>query len=473
MRFKSLITLLLLFSFFLINANNNHLKAYQIEVNAPFAKGDKAYLGHYWKGEVYVLDSTTVSTEGIALFKNDKKLNTGQYILYIKPSIQMELLLSEDDTVENKIKIRLDKDLNKSTIDGSRDTKLYWAYIKELNKLNQKLEQKLSRIKDTQPESTDYNKVEAEYIQSIKDVDNYRRKEIEDNKGSWFSDFVKASSINLHGPHFVPKNQSEFSENKKFIRDHYFDNVDFTDTRLWNTSFFVSNMNHYLNDIVPQQIDSVAYATSYIVGQSVTSDKAFELLLSHFFNDATTSKQMWKENVWVKLAQDYIFDKNVNWIDSTQYSNLKASYSLIEQNLIGMKAQNLSLVTLEGDSIDTNGIEAEYTLLYFYSPSCGHCEREMPKLRNEIFPKYKELGMTVIAFDTERDKDRWIEFIEKHDLKTENWVNVSDPNFKSDYWLKYNVEGTPSLYLIDKNKTIIAKKLDMENLEKFMTLLLQ
>src|SRR5690606_24455310 len=106
----------------------------------------------------------------------------------------------------------------------------------------------------------------------------------------------------------------------------------------------------------------------------------FKEMLSKLTNESLKSLRMGDENIWARLAEDYIFDKDVVWIDSAQNSELRKQYELIKNNRVGMKAHNLILQTLEGDIINTNDIDAEYLLLYFSNPRCGHCQTATPEL---------------------------------------------------------------------------------------------
>lgn len=427
MRFKILI--LAIFCF-VINSNihaENH-SGYKIQISAPSYKGSTVYFANYWAGNPYIKDSLQFDKKGVAIFEGKETLPTGQYLLYIDNSLRLELLIDEKEQSDIKIELAK-KDISKSKINGSKDTQLLWEYI-----TNQQKNKEQNNILDK-------------------------------NKGTWFTQFVHANQP-IKVPHSEPENNQQAHENRSYVQEHYFDRIDFTDERLWRTSFFVPMVNNYLEEWIPQHPDTIAARSSWIVSQTKANEFCFENMLSTLVNQATTSKVMGMENVWAKLAEDYIFDKNISWIDSTQYSNLKRDYSLIELNRLGMPAQNLNLVTIEGDSINTNDIEAELLLLYFYSPDCSYCQEETKKLVNELFPKYKDSGLKIVAINLVHNLDKWQNYIEQKQMT--EWINAADPNFSSQYWLKYDVSGTPSIYLLNRDKVIIAKKLDVENLIKYI-----
>ena len=68
--------------------------------------------------------------------------------------------------------------------------------------------------------------------------------------------------------------------------------------------------------------------------------------------------------------------------------------------------------------------------------------------------------------EQEEDKKEWGDFIEKQGL--ENWINAWDPYNQSGFRLFYDIRSTPSIYLLDRGKKIIAKRIDVETLEKVL-----
>ena len=61
---------------------------------------------------------------------------------------------------------------------------------------------------------------------------------------------------------------------------------------------------------------------------------------------------------------------------------------------------------------------------------------------------------------TTADKTKWKKYIEDNRL---DWINGWDPERRTNYGLYYNVESTPMIYVLDRNKAIIAKKLSVDD----------
>lgn len=458
------ILLLFILSIFQVKASDKDESGYKIEIVAPL-KGDSiARLGKYWNGAVYSIDSVRLSKDGKGVLQSDKKLDAGQYLLYIRPSIQLDILIDKE---QSNISIHIDENnFAKSTISGNKDTRLLWDYLIEMDKTRSERESLQKKLKDEEVSK----QKDEEYQVRINEIDSIRshftKKLVENNKNTWFYTFLKAMNYKLPIPYPDPKTAKEIEINKVYARKHAFDNVNLQDPRLWNTSFLITYIDNYMDDLVDQNPDSLASAASQLVASTQGNDYCFERMLSYLTNDAIKSQVMGRENIWARLFEDYILDKNISWIDSTQYSSLRNNYEKIKNNRIGMVAHGINLVDREGQVINTNDFDAPFTVLYFYSPTCGHCKHETPVIHNEIYQKYKDKGLAFIAIDIEQDSALWNKFID--DNKLTDWVNCSDPGYKSEYWMYYDVENIPAIFVLDKDKKIIAKKLDKDNLEKVL-----
>jgi len=87
----------------------------------------------------------------------------------------------------------------------------------------------------------------------------------------------------------------------------------------------------------------------------------------------------------------------------------------------------------------------------FWSTSCSHCLNEIPQLYEFIKDKK---GLNVIAIALEEDE---VDF-NKYTSKFEKWTNILGLNkWQNPLAKAYQINATPSYFVLDKNKKIIAK----------------
>jgi thiol-disulfide isomerase/thioredoxin len=125
----------------------------------------------------------------------------------------------------------------------------------------------------------------------------------------------------------------------------------------------------------------------------------------------------------------------------------------------------LSLLDPAGKKVSVQSIAAEYTVLFFYAPTCGHCKEASPVLK-AFYDKNKASGIKVMAISTEHNKEEWASFIKTYHL--EELINGFDALQEIDFLKKFDVVTTPTIYILDKNKKIIARKMPVEQLDDFL-----
>jgi peroxiredoxin len=127
---------------------------------------------------------------------------------------------------------------------------------------------------------------------------------------------------------------------------------------------------------------------------------------------------------------------------------------------IGETVPNIILSDTSGKRIDLSEINSDKVLILFYASWCPHCQSIIPKIRS-IYKDKKRLEVLAISLDT--NKFEWLNFIRDNNL---NWLNVSDlKGWDSDVAESYYIYATPTMFLLDKDKKIIAKPLTFQELK--------
>ena len=111
-------------------------------------------------------------------------------------------------------------------------------------------------------------------------------------------------------------------------------------------------------------------------------------------------------------------------------------------------------------------INAEYLILFFWDPDCGHCEQEIPKLK-EFYDSFKEkYNLEIFSVCSDTSVVKWKKGIIKRGM---NWINVDGPRtLTGDYHEQYDITTTPVIYILNRNKEIIAKHLRTDQIAQFL-----
>ena len=152
---------------------------------------------------------------------------------------------------------------------------------------------------------------------------------------------------------------------------------------------------------------------------------------------------------------------------------------MLMANLIGLKAADLEMVDTAGKPSPLYKLVADYTIICFWDPTCGHCKEEVPRLDSIYRASWKKHGVkiyAVLSADSKEDlKPEWKKFIREH--KLEDWTNVYQTKEmekavieaqKAGYRQLYDITLTPTIYLLDNEKRIIGKKLTWQQLDELL-----
>ena len=462
-------TLLLGFCFIgLLSAQENNKKGYSVSVKVDGLSDTMVYLAYYYgKGQFY-RDTAKFDESGLAVFEKDDSLEHGMYTVLLK---QTKLFDFMADSQEMSFETDTSDYLRNIKVKGSEESKLFFDYLHYLNKQQLKAKRLQDELKSAKPKKAAELKEELAELDT--EVKEYIAQLHEDHKGTLTSNFVKG----LAYPEVpeAPKNEDGSIDSTfefRYFKNHFFDNIDFSDGRLVRTSIFHEKITYYLDKLTYQNVDSIIESVDLILTKAEQSPDLFRYALSYMTSKYERSDKMGMDAVFVHLGKNYFMKgKAKPWFSDKQLEKLEERVKALDPLLIGKKAPNIVVKdTAMEKFIQLYDVEANYTIVYIWSPECGHCKKATPKLK-KIYDNYKDKGVEVFAVGNEFENEEWIRFIQKHKL---DWINGSDgEDFTSNFRSLYDVYSTPQTYLLDKDKKIIAKKVSVEALEEILNYYLE
>ncbi|MBI4646340.1 MAG: redoxin domain-containing protein [Bacteroidia bacterium] len=245
---------------------------------------------------------------------------------------------------------------------------------------------------------------------------------------------------------------------------HYFDNVDFSDDRVLRTPVFHQKIEDYLKLLTTPHPDSVIRAIDFISFNARANEEIFRYTLATLYNKYNTSKIMGYDAIFVHISEKYYMSGLAPWADSAFVADITKRVKELSTSLIGDKAKDFVLADTNNVRIPMYAVKAKYLILFFYEPDCGHCKKATPKMK-ALYDELHQYDIEVLGINIKTDVEEWKEFIHKYNL---NWINVADPYHQSNFRSYYDVRSTPTIFLLDKDKTIIAKRLGPEQLRELL-----
>jgi thiol-disulfide isomerase/thioredoxin len=443
-------------------------QTYDIEVKINDLSNQEVYLGYYYDGKTYVKDTIQLDATGKGSFKGDSLLEQGIYLVVLPAKIYFEILVGNDQ--EFSVETQSDNVIDNLKIKGSEENvafKDFQQFMIKKGTESSKLRQRLRSL----PEGSDSIAIiENQLDESSNEVKEYWNQLIQKHEGSLLGVIIKA----MKNPEIPEIEVPDDVENKDSVRwfhsynynrQHYFDNIDFSDQRLLLTPFFYNKLETYFTKILIQDPDTINHYIDMVATRAEANDDMFEYVIRFFFNTFQNSDIMGMDKVIVHLADNYYLTDKVDWMSEENVQKLKEHVAKLRFNLIGNVAQDLKMETLHQEYARLHEIDAEYTLVYFWEPHCGHCKKVTPKV-HELYQKYDRSEFEVFAVYTQTDKEEWSDYIIEHGY--EDWINVWDQYNLTNFRFFYNIYSTPTIYLLDKDKKIIAKRIGYDTLENIL-----
>ncbi|MEO7983332.1 MAG: thioredoxin-like domain-containing protein, partial [Bacteroidota bacterium] len=276
-----------------------------------------------------------------------------------------------------------------------------------------------------------------------------------------------------------PKTKVDSIDAYNFYKSHFWDGVNFWDGRLAYTTFFDEKIDKYFNEIVMLDPDSVILEIDKMLGPATINEEMTRFLLVKFVNRYLVQKYMWEDAVFVHLFEKYFSQKEYSWLTTQGRKTITDRAFSLMANIMGTPATDIELPDVSGKIKQLYQENAPFTIVAFWDATCSHCKEILPKLDSFYRVKWKGMGIKIYAVSKETDgtKKDWLDFI--HDQDLNDWTHVyyskTDDKARIDakipgYSQLYDVQTFPTLYLLDKDKRIIAKKLTYQQIDEVIEL---
>jgi peroxiredoxin len=442
-------------------------KGYEIAVNISGLQDSTIFLAYHMGDKQYIKDTINLDSKGCAVFSGEENLPQGIYMIVLPGKQYFEILMSTDQYFS--VNCTYTDYFNTLKFFGSDENSAFIVYQKRWVEMQKKASAINKRLQNNR-QNTDSLRILSQMQKKQEDsMKSYLHDVIKENNGNLLSLLVKAMLPVEIPPVSVPQG-SKNPDSIKWVltylynKDHFFDNIDLNDERLLRTPILQARLNTFFTNVLIQSTDTISKEIDKMIGKVKDNYKVFQFISVYLFNHFRESEIMGHDAIVVKLADEIYLSGKADWVSKDFKDDLRKQVDRIRPNLIGKKAQDLVMDSYKGIFVSLYDIKKEFTILYFWEPDCGHCAEATPKLK-AYYDKVKDQGVEVFSVCTTGERAKWEKYIEEHKL---NWINGWDPERRTNFGYYYNVESTPMIYILDRDKTIIAKKLSVDDIASFI-----
>ncbi|MFK7924649.1 MAG: redoxin domain-containing protein [Bacteroidia bacterium] len=441
-------------------------QGHKIDVTIAGLNEDEAYLAYYMGDKQYIKDTVKVSF-GSFTFEGEEPLEAGIYLVVFPPDNQyFEMIVDQDQKFS--MNTNLDDLVQNMKVKGSDDNDIFYGDMLFLAEKRTEAESLQAQLKVAEEDQKKGLKEQLGAIDT--DVKSHRANIMEKHPDMLYAKVLKS----LQEPQVPdsPKDEDGVEIDSlfafKYYRTHFFDNIDMADDRLLRTPIMFNKVNTYMERLTYKHPDSINQSIDVIIEKARGNDEVFQFWVIYFLNKYAASKQMGMDGVYVHMVEQYYMKGDCHWTDEETIQKMTERALAISPTLVGRIAPNFSVQDSDGKFVSLHDVEADYLLLYFWDYDCGHCKKITPALA-EAYERYKEYNVKLFAVSINGDVEEWKTKMATYGLDQEGVLNVQDHRRISRFDQMYDIRSTPRLFVLDKNKNILAKQISVSSMEQVLS----
>lgn len=367
------------------------------------------YLIKYTSDKSHCVIDTSSLSSGYKIFSNKTDYNEGIYVIAdSKQNPLFEILIGKDQ----KFSIHVEElmDLKSYEVKGSKETESYFKVYSRTFYDRLHIKALESELK--------YHPENIRKIDSIKnELYKYQELMLRKDDDSFLNTYIK------------------------FTEDRPICDLPLCDERILNSRLLKNKLDKYFDnssttqtpEFICNKIDEFVLSTNDC---QETRDYILWYLYSKYFNPEKTENEL----VYIHLVDEYFSKLEIENLTENIRKEIIRRADVLRKITIGQVAPSFQYIDENGDIVDLDDIRSKFTVLFFYKPDCQKCIRDK----------------RILGLVKKRIND--IEILH---------IDISEENNSTsqDIIDKYDIMTTPTIYLLNEKKEIIAKHIKAERIE--------
>ena len=440
-------------------------KGYSIKLTIKGLRDSTCYLSHYFGYTQHLVkDTAKLDASGVLLFEGKQPLPEGLYFVTLPQKRKVEFIWIASEPIFSIASDTLDF-ISNAQVEGSQENIDYFAYLKYV------------KIQTDQMESMqafgggpkDNNPMVQQRLRTLRnELYSYLNRLATEYGNRLVGKYIKAvAEPRLPMPPRYANGGYDTAFVSRAVRQHFFDNIDFSDERMVRSPFLQRRLDTYFDRVAIPQIDSLKTACDRIVALASANKEVLRYTVWSMSNLFETAKIIGTDAIFVHIAEEYYLKGKVE-TDSSVLKNLAERVKTLKPLLIGQPMPPLILTDPNNKIHSLQNLSTDLTFVVFYDPLCQKCRAKMPKLI-DFYKKHKAESVSLFAVMVERNEGLWKNMLNEFKIK-DLWINVWDKTGKINYKKDFDIYGTPVIYVLNKEKKIILKRLEVDQLDAVMEL---
>ena len=438
-------------------------KGYHIEVTIDNFEGDTVFFGYRRGEKVYSRDTVAINADGKFVFQGDEELQPGIYLVLLPPDNKFfDFVLMRGDQ-HFSVSTKAPEFFKHQRFKGSEENRLLYDYQVFMNEQVQ-LAKKIDEDHQAATDEKKKKKLENQKADVSEGVKAYQDDLIYKHPGTYVAKLIAA----FKEPE-VPEGLvgEDGTRDKKlafqYYKSHYWDGFDLGDDTFLNTPYLQQKIDRYLKELTMQKADSVVEAVDLILERAEKNQEVFRFVLPYLLNKYYKPEIMGLDKTFVHISDKYYKTGKADWVTDEAKKKIIDDAYMISLVLLGNQAPDVKVQRYDAEKeefttelISPYDVKTDITIVFLWKPGCGHCKAMTDELK-PFYEEWKDKGVEIFSISSANHTD-----LEKaiKDIKAKEmpWIITADPYTRAQAMMKYYGTSLPKLYVLDKDKKIIANR---------------
>ncbi len=447
-KIRNFITIL----FFLVLASGSYSQESLIDITILDLPLHKVVFKEFLGNQQILVEEAKTDHEGKVRIVLGEEMHPGIYRLEFDSNSGLDFIFSGED-----VSIVIDKELSLSMLEviKSEENRVFFEYLEMKGDYGKRIELLENMLMYYPSEDSFYFQMEEHYYELEARFRHFLDNLYAAQHRKFVSSIIQWDQL----PDIDPSMIAPVRRN--YLKAHYFDKVDLSDTLIVYTPLPTIKLIDYLTLYVNPGISMSRQEDDFIQGiDSLMSffhdNKRLQEVMVNYMIDGFQHYGF--ERVLTYLVENYVLDQAC--VSDQEEEKLRTRIEGFKKMSVGKTAPDFVVPDTAGDLVSLSEVEQEYTLVIFWASWCPHCSSMMPEL-NKLYGRYKD-KVEMIGISVDEDREEWLGAVNSLHLA---FVNASELNgWDSPVIQDYFIYATPTFFLLDSNRKILAKPMNLSDL---------
>ena len=242
----------------------------------------------------------------------------------------------------------------------------------------------------------------------------------------------------------------------------YWKDTDFSDTTLISSKSFSDQLIVFFysfTDGDEQHFDSLSIAgLEFVLNKAKVNMRMYEFILDFALNGYAAMGRDQVTDYLLNYPQ--LAEGEITMEEGLRLDSITEPYQKVK---VGAKVPDFSGVAIDGRLYHLYDSKAERIIVVFWSTDCEYCHDFLVQIRKHLDLKS---DFELVTFALAEDKNDVTKTVKK--MRLPGYHFYDDLRWEGKAFLDFHVTSTPTVFLVDAEKTIVCKPYDWDELNDWL-----